>query len=244
VARRVLVVAAEIPRGSKAKFYEVLRKACTTLSLNTPGASELPGWLAKRARQSHAIELDMAAAQLLAAGIGPRLGVLAQELEKLAVYVEPAKRIAVEDIRASVGALPQVDRWAWIDRVAERRIVEALAELPTLLDSGESAVGLIGALSEALIRVGLAKNGESQLIEVMKRDGSYGNLKWKVRTYGQQARRWDGEGIADALAELLRADRLIKSGGLSDRAALEEALIRIGARHASGGSVVKGGGWG
>jgi len=226
---RVLVVAAEIPRGSKAKFYTTLAQHCTALALATPRVSELPGWLARRASAVHGVELEMPAAQLLAAGIGARLGVLAQELEKVVTFVEPEKRIGVEEVRASVGALPQVDRWEWIDKVADRKIAQALAELPDLLDSGESAVGMIGALSEALVRVGLAHDGENALVKVLKRDGSYGYLKWKVRVYAQQARRWAAKEIEAALAELLRADRLIKSGGLSDRAALEEALVRIGA---------------
>ncbi|NIN71862.1 MAG: DNA polymerase III subunit delta [Gemmatimonadetes bacterium] len=229
VPNRVLILAAEVPRGSKAKFYDVLRRRCMTTALRAPGTSELPGWLARRARSVHGVELEMPAAQLLAAGIGARLGVLAQELEKLVSYVEPAKKIGLAEVRAAVGALPQVDRWSWIDKVAERRIASALEELPALLDSGESAVALIGWLSESLIRVGLARAGEGALVQVLKRDGSYGNLAWKVRTYVRQARHWSEVQIAAALAELLRADRLIKAGGLSERAALEEALLRIGA---------------
>lgn len=225
---RVLIVAAQIPRGSKAKFYERLRERCTTVSLTAPRASELPGWLAARASSVHGLELEISAAQLLAAAVGARPGVLARELEKLVTFVEPGKRIRVEDVRAAVGALPQVDRWGWIDRVAERRLAEAVVELPSLLDSGESAVGLINALSESLIRVGLALRGERALVEVLKRDGVYRNLSWKVRTYVRQARRWNEAAIAAALGELLRADRLIKSGGMSERAALEEALLRIG----------------
>lgn len=228
VSSRVLIVAAEVPRGSKAKFYDILRKHCATVSLATPGPSELPGWLAKRARSLHGVEIEMPAAQLLASGIGGRLGVLAQELEKLVDFVAPETRIDLEQVRTAVGALPEVDRWQWIDKVVELRIGEALAELPALLDSAESAVGLIGGLSEALIRVGLARDGQAALTEVLKRDGSYRNLSWKVRIYSRQARGWTEEGLANALSELLRADRLIKSGGLSDRAALEEALLRIG----------------
>jgi DNA polymerase-3 subunit delta len=210
VPNRVLILAAEIPRGSKAKFYDVLRRHCMTTLLRAPGTSELPGWLARRAKSVHGVERA-----------------LAQELEKLVSYVEPAKKIGLAEVRAAVGALPQVDRWSWIDKVADRRIGSALEELPTLLDSGESAVGLIGWLSESLIRVGLARTGEGALVQVLKRDGSYGNLAWKVRTYVRQARQWSEVQIAAALAELLRADRLIKSGGLSERAALEEALLRI-----------------
>jgi DNA polymerase-3 subunit delta len=234
VEGRVLVVAAEIPRRSKAKFYDVLRKACSTVSLRAPRSSELPGWLAKRAQALHGVELEMPAAQLMATGIGGRLGVLAQELEKLVNYVEPRKRIGLEEVRASVGALPQVDRWQWIDKVAERRIGPALDELPALLDSGESPVALIGAVSETLIRVGLAVEGEGVLVRVLKRDGSFKNLSWKIRAYVQQARHWTAGAIADALEELFRADRLIKSGGLSARQALEEALLRIEALGANG----------
>jgi len=241
VSNRVLIIAAEVPRGSKAKFYDLLRRNCRTVSLATPGPSELPGWLAKRARSIHGVELEMPAAQLLASGIGGRLGVLAQELQKLADFVAPATRIDLEQVRVAVGALPQVDRWQWIDKVVERRIDEAVSELPALLDSAESAVGLIGAVAEALIRVGLARGGPGALTEVLKRDGSYRNLSWKVKIYTQQARGWTEEGLASALAELLRADRLIKSGGLSDRVALEEALLRIGTLN---GTPVKVGGTG
>ncbi|UCF20996.1 MAG: DNA polymerase III subunit delta [Gemmatimonadota bacterium] len=228
VSNRVVIVAAQVPRGSKARFYQILREQCVSLSLRAPGSSELAGWLAKQAKAAHGIEMDMSAAQLLASVIGARLGVLAQELDKLASGAGADKRIGLGEVRAAAGALPQVNRWEWIDRVAERRISPALVELPDLLDSGESAVGLIGALSEALIRVGLAGEGEGALVAVLKRDGSYGNLSWKLRAYRQQARNWDRADLAAALAELLRADRLIKSGGLSERAALEEALLRIG----------------
>ncbi len=239
VEGRVLVMAADIGR-SKAKFWDRLRKTCHTVSLKTPQAAELPGWLVKRARGVHDLELDTQAAQLLAAGIGGRLGVLDQELEKLANLVEPGRRIGLEEVRAAVGALPQVDRWSWIDTVADRRIDVALAGLPDLLDSGESAVALIGAISESLLRVGLALEGQNALIRVLKRDGAYRNLGWKVKTYVRQARRWDSDEIEAALAELFHADRLIKSGGLAPRSALEEALLRIEALGADGGRRVGG----
>jgi DNA polymerase-3 subunit delta len=170
----------------------------------------------------------MPAAQLLATGIGSRLGVLAQEIEKLVDFVAPAKRIGLEEVRASVGALPQVDRWQWIDKVAERRIDQALAELPDLLDSGESPVALIGAISESLVRVGLALEGERVLVQALKRDGAHRNLGWKVKSYVKQARGWNHEWIASALEALFHADRLTKSGGLAAPEALEEALLRIG----------------
>ncbi len=122
-----------------------------------------------------------------------------------------------------------MDRWGWVDKVGERSFADAVSELPELLDSGESAVSLISALTESLIRIGLAREGKETLVNVLKRDGSYGYLSWKVRAYMAQSRRWTPEAVEHGLRELLRADRLIKSGGLAERAALEEALLRIAA---------------
>ncbi len=168
------------------------------------------------------------------AAIGTDLGALAQELEKLVTYAAPAGAIGPEQVREAVGALPRVDRWGWIDTVMDRRFEAALDDLTALLDSGESAVGLLGFLGEALIRVGLAKLGEERLVRALKRDGAYGHLRWKVRIYARQAGGWSASQIDAALEELLRADRLIKSGGLVDRAALEEAILRIAALAANG----------
>ncbi|HSG82093.1 MAG TPA: hypothetical protein VLC48_07580, partial [Gemmatimonadota bacterium] len=39
VDRRAVIITAEIPRGSKAKFYDVLRKNCVTVSLRSPEPS-------------------------------------------------------------------------------------------------------------------------------------------------------------------------------------------------------------
>ncbi len=225
---RLLIVSSEPPGRSRAKFYKILGEHCTVVSLRRPRDSELPGWVVERARSAHGVDVAAQAAELLVSGIGGRLGVLATELEKLVTYVAPGTRIGVDEVRAAVGALPQVDRWGWIDTVAERRVAQALARLPDLLDSGESAVGLIGFLGESLVRIGLAGSGKSALVDALKRDGSYRYLKWKVPIYQRQARRWTVPEIDGALAELLRADRLIKSGGLDGRVALEEALLRIG----------------
>jgi DNA polymerase III delta subunit len=42
-----------------------------------------------------------------------------------------------------------------------------------------------------------------------------------------QARVWTAPAIDDALDDLLRADRLLKSAPLSDRQVLEELLLRM-----------------
>lgn len=224
---RVLVVAADVPARSRAKFYKVLAQRARVVRLRPPRESELPGWLVARARSVHDVNLEIEAAQRLAAGLGQRLGVLARELDKLVTYVSGRETITLEDVEAVAGAIPRVDRWGWVDTVMDRNFGAALNALPALVDGGESGVGLIISLGESLIRAGLAREGRDVLAEALKRDGSYGHLQWKVRIYEKQARKWSPTAIDDALTELLRADRLIKSGGLPDRIAVEEAVLRM-----------------
>jgi DNA polymerase III delta subunit len=48
-----------------------------------------------------------------------------------------------------------------------------------------------------------------------------------ARRIAPQARRWTASQLDGALAELLRADRLLKSASLTDRQVVEELLLRL-----------------
>jgi DNA polymerase III delta subunit len=51
--------------------------------------------------------------------------------------------------------------------------------------------------------------------------------KWMARRLVPVARRWTLPEVDQALVELLRTDRLLKSASLSDRQAIEELLLRM-----------------
>lgn len=223
-----LIVTAEIPSGSTARLYALLRRHGTSVRLEPPDLSALPGWLMERARTHHGVELDPAAAQLLAAFMGRAPGPLAEELAKLADYIAPRTRAEVDDVRAVAGVLPQVTRWDWIDFVLARRFDDAMSSLRDLFDGGESAVGLVSALGEALVRVGLAGHADA-LARALKRDGAWKYLAWKIPHYRKCAAAWPPRVVERALEECLRTDRLLKSGSLDERALLEELLLRLAA---------------
>ena len=71
--------------------------------------------------------MDIEAAQALGSAIGPNLGVLTQEIEKLSEFVGDRDRIGIADVEAAGTRLPSQDRWRWFDLVGERRFDEALA---------------------------------------------------------------------------------------------------------------------
>ena len=219
----VLVITGQIPKDSKAKFYSTLERNSAAVEFPALDVNDLPGWLMERAREEHGLELELDAARALAVAIGPQLGVLASELDKLASFSQDRTEITLEDVRAVGGYVPRVDRWGWFDAVGERRCEEALRLLPELLESGESAVGLVIGIGGQLARIGLAVAGGKEALERELNP----RQRWLAGRISAAARKWNVDELDDAMAELLRTDRLLKTASLSDRQAMEELLMRL-----------------
>src|SRR5262245_51998418 len=73
------------------------------VACKTPKPAQLPGWCIQRAKSAYGKKLGEPAAQLLVDLIEPSLGLLDQELAKLATYVGEAPAISAEDVDVLVG---------------------------------------------------------------------------------------------------------------------------------------------
>lgn len=229
-----LILVCSKPEGSRARFYRDLASHGRSMEFPTVSPDDVPGWLVERGRERYSIDLEVEAARALGAAVGTDLGVLSQELEKLAGFVGEGGTVTTTEVEAAGTRLPEQDRWRWFALVGERRFGEALESLRTLLgQQGESGVGVVIGLTTHLLRVGVtAEQGLRGLEEVLPP-----RQKWLVRKEGRslqaQARGWTVAGLDEALAGLLRVDRLLKSSGLSDEALLEEWLLTRMARDAA-----------
>ena len=219
----VLVLTAAIPSGSKAKFYDELKKHAVSIEFSPLSHDDAPGWVMESAREETGVEWEPEAARALVGGVGVDLGTLSSEIRKLAAYVQDRKRVTLDDVRAVGGAVPRQDRWAWFDLVAERRFREAVATLPVLLEQGENGVGLVIGMGGTLLRIGLVCAGGQGALERELKPYQ----KWMARRIGPQARKWSLPEVDRAMTELLRTDRLLKSASLNDRQAIEELLLRL-----------------
>jgi DNA polymerase III subunit delta len=222
-----LIFVATLPDKSKAQFWERLKRDAISVEFPPLSGSDLPGWLIDRA-QAGGVEMDTAAARALAA-TGSALGVLVQELTKLADYVGDRKRITRDDVTEIVGAVPRQNRWDWFDLVADARFRDARAAIPVLLDAGETGVGLVIGLGTQFLRLGLAAAGGEKALGAALPP----HQRWLAGRIAKQARRWNATAIEDAVDDLLRADRLLKSASLNERQVLEELLLRIEQRSAA-----------
>lgn len=221
-----LVVTATIPSGSRKAFYRKMKAGAVALEWTAPRETELPGWILERAREQHDLDMRPEAAEALASAVGSDLGVLEAELEKLA-SAGNGGAVGVDRIAELVPNVRQVNRWAWLDAVGGRDYRRALDELPDLLSGTESAVGLINAMVDHHVLLGIAVEGGAALVDRTLGEVGKPYLKFKTRTFAAQARRWTSGEIDGALRLLRRADARSKTTGGQDRAVLEELLLGL-----------------
>lgn len=221
-----LIVVASIPDRSKASFYKTLKRKARTLEWSVPREEELPGWLMQRAASRLEVELSPRAARMIVSAVGADLDLLQAELEKLAGATE-GEEITAESVRKLVPNVREVDRWEWLDLVADREYLPALRSLPTLLgQSSESAVGLlIGMIDQHLFISIAVERGKSGVEKALVSAGKP-YLKWKARIYARQARGWSAGELERALGLMRKADWSVKTGA-GDRRALEELLLSL-----------------
>jgi DNA polymerase-3 subunit delta len=220
----LLIMTAQIPSG-RAQFYETLKKKAVPVECAALSDADLPGWLMQRAHVLGA-ELEPEAARLLAASIGSDLGVLLQELNKLCSFAVDRGTIDRAMVANMVGRVARQDRWQWFDLVTERKFREARRGLEVLLDSGESGVGLVIGLGTQFLRLAIGVAGGQSALEEMLPP----HQKWLASRIARQVRGWSLEGVEQALDDLQRADRLLKSTPLTETQIMEELLLRLQTR--------------
>jgi DNA polymerase III subunit delta len=224
-----MILSAAIPSGSKAAFYSRLTRQAHSLEFPAVEEIDAPEWVIARAAEEHDLEWTRDAARALVSAVGAGQGVLASEIAKITEFVQGRPRVELEDVAAAVGVLSRVDRWGWIDSVAERRFGEARRNLPALL-AGDTGVGLVIGLGTHFLRLAIAQAaGEKGLAAELKPF-----QRWIARRAASQARGWSAEAIGGVLTELAHIDRLMKSGGSTDLALLEGMLLRLEVEGARG----------
>jgi len=122
-----------------------------------PTTQKLAGWVAQWAQSAHGKRLSADAARLLVDLVGPDMGLLDQELAKLAVYVGDAAGVEAADVDRLTGNSREEDVWKVFSAIADGRPADALSILDRLLDQGNEPVAVLsGPFSWQLRRLAQA----------------------------------------------------------------------------------------
>ncbi|MEQ8846589.1 DNA polymerase III subunit delta [Botrimarina sp.] len=193
-------------------------------------------WLTKRAAEAHRVRVTGEAIDALLDLLPMDLGVVDQEVARLALLAGDGAAIDANLVRDNVGGWRVRTAWELVDAAADGRIAEAIAQLDRLLLAGEQPIGVLAQLGSTLRKFAAA----AAHVDAAERAGGKPSLPAALRAAGfapfkladaeRQLRRI-GRRRASQLSEwVLQADRAMKghnSAPARARVELERLLFRL-----------------
>jgi DNA polymerase-3 subunit delta len=205
-----------------------LLDSAATITCKAPATHRLPEWCVQRAETTYGKQLTADAARLLVDLVGNEMGLLDQELAKLAVYVGEGKRINAGDVDRLVGSSREENTWKIFDAIATGQSGEALAILDRALDQGEEPMRILGAFSMQLRRLAQAYRLTQQGRSLSAALEEMGVPPFSQRGIDQQLRHLGPRRAGRLYDWLLEIDQGVKGGSqLSPRVLLERLVVGL-----------------
>lgn len=216
------------------RLFKLIAAEGLLIDCKAPAPARLGKWLAAWAKDHHRADLAPSAADELVELIGPELGLLDQELAKLALMAGADRKITPELVKRSVGSWRAKTAWDMLDAALDGKIPEAMLQLDRLLASGEQPIGVLGQIATSLRRfaaatrlviqaeaAGRRPNVRSALEQAGVRSFVLGKVEPQLRKLGRhrgvQIYRW-----------LLQADLDLKGEStMPPRLVLERLILRL-----------------
>ncbi len=191
-------------------------------------------WLTARASQVHQTKLDRNACERLFDLLPTSLGLLDQEVAKLALLTDSGKKIDVGLVEANVGDVRTRQTWDMIDAMADGRAAEAMRQLDRLLSAGEAPIALLGQVAYTLRKFATA----SRLVEQTEAAGGRPSLQqiagkagfWKKEDAVRQLKQISRPRASQLAAWLLEVDLAMKGHNSTpprQRLELERLIVRL-----------------
>jgi DNA polymerase-3 subunit delta len=108
--------------------------------------ADLVRWLGEHCLAAHGKQLGREAGQTLVELAGNEIGLIDQELAKLAAFVGEKKEIDAQAVRSLVGGWRAETTWSMLDAVRDGKPGTALALFDKLLSAGEHPLKLLGGI--------------------------------------------------------------------------------------------------
>ncbi len=213
---------------SNTRLAKVVEKTGLAVDCSTPPERDLPLRLTAWSKARLGASLDADAARLLLDLVGPEMGLLASELEKLAIAVGETKRIGRVDVARLVGAGRVETIWKAIEAATTGHPREALEDVDRLMAAGEHPVGLLAAISASLRKVHHAGRLRIARIELREACRVAGIPPFAAEKTGAQHAHLGPRRVDDLPDTLLKADLDLKGGSpLPPRFVIEKLFVDL-----------------
>ena len=214
------------------RIRETLGEYCTVLEFARVDESDAVKWAMETA-SAEDVKLDNDAARELVDSLGGDMMMVANELEKLILFVGDKKRITLGDVETLVLAAKQRSFYELTDAISARDRARALGVLDAILNTGDGDEAAIGHLYM------LARTFRQMLV-ILERNVRDSRALWQVLWQGfrippfaaediiRQARRYKSRReLTSAIRRVARADLALRSNPPSKRLILENLVLDL-----------------
>ena len=216
-----LLLVAESP-DFRRKPYTDLKKYADVVECKPPWENEIPSWIVDRARRfEKTFGLD--AARMLQAYVGDSLMGIHRELEKLSSYVGDRPEITEDDVSAVAGASRGFTVFDLQNAIGRRDFRSASTVLRRMLESGESAPGIIVMLTRFFLQLWKLREMKQQRMPDGEIATALRMSPYHLRSLSSFLAQHTVREVEEALATLRTTDRAIKTG--ADVAAEMDLLV-------------------
>ncbi len=208
----LVFVAERLDRRTKAG--KLLASRARLVACQRPREAELPG-LAEGMARELGLRLDPRLIQALVLRVGPDLGLLHHELDKLRAFAGEGGRLTLEDVEELVGESRTTTVFALCDALGQRRLAEAVGALRRLLGLGEPPVRLLYMIVRHFRHLWMAREllDKGGRVDRKAAASALGVHPFVAGKALEQARGWPQGELREAFARFLRADLVLKRGG-------------------------------
>lgn len=260
---RLLISATKVDR--RRVFYKTLDKIGTVETLEGWSADD-KDWttqaegFAVRALRALQKQISDEALAALVSSVGPNIGLMHNEIEKLALFAGLRPRIETDDVEAIVTKNKQVRAFALADALGDRNLALVLSRLDEELwasrnDPQHSEIGVLYGLIAKVRAMILAKEMMAQgwlkaereyerfnrqlsqiPADALPEDKKYRPAPYMLFKAARQAPNYTRAELADAMETLLECNQKLISSGLDPALILQQSLARIVSRPAEAAS--------
>jgi DNA polymerase-3 subunit delta len=214
------------------RIRETLDEYCVVLEFARVDEGDAVKWATETANIED-VKLDNDAARELVDSLGGDMMMVANELEKLVLFVGDKKRITLGDVETLVLAAKQRSFYELTDAISARDRARALSVLDAILSTGDGDEAAIGHLYM------LARTFRQMLV-ILERNVRDSRALWQALWQGfrippfaaedviRQARRYKSRReLTSAIRRVARADLALRSSPPSKRLVLENLVLDL-----------------
>ena len=138
------------------RLFKAVAAVGLQIECTAPQGARLTRWLVSWAKTAHRMKLALPMAEELLDMVGPELGLLDQELAKLAVTAGPGVEITSAMLQRLVGSWRAKTAWEMLDAALDGHTAEALTQLDRLILANKHPIAIFAQISASLRRLAAA----------------------------------------------------------------------------------------